>query len=239
MPYFVEGMWNRLLDRKGLLAVMFGPCRIHTEIGGVKVEIHEQTEYPFSDRIRFEFHPEEPVEFTFAMRKPFGVRSLEISGPENAVWKNNGEIISFHRKWKRQDHLEVQFNFEVEDMIQPASKSVKGIGAYLRRGPLVYALPFEHKISSRKERRKSGFYRYRIKAHDKTGWDYKLPAGERFIFFRRNGHQSPDPWTRPPVGLKGELLDKKGHRIPSELVPMGTTVFRRITFPLTYAHQSE
>ena len=38
------------------------------------------------------------------------------------------------------------------------------------------------------------------------------------------------PWDKPVVKLKGTLRDKKNNRHPVELVPMGNTIFRRVTF---------
>ncbi len=234
MPYYVEGMWARNTENGGLTALLFGPSKVRTRVHGVRVEITEETGYPFSDHLQFHFDPEKPVEFTFSFRKPFGLEALEVNAPAGAVREDQKDLMIIRNTWKRGDIVEVRFDFQVEEVKQPPSSTVKGVGAYLRRGPLVYALPFEYEVKGRKKRRKSGFYRYRLKARSRSGWNYKIPAGEFFYPVWNGSKDEKGPWRHPPVVLKGSLVDKKGDKIPSDLVPMGTTVFRRVTFPVSY-----
>lgn len=39
------------------------------------------------------------------------------------------------------------------------------------------------------------------------------------------------PWDKPVVKLEGTLRDKKNQKQDVELVPMGNTIFRRVSFP--------
>ena len=41
------------------------------------------------------------------------------------------------------------------------------------------------------------------------------------------------PWTESPIKLRGSLLDKSGAPVPVALVPVGCTVLRRVTFPVS------
>lgn len=240
MPYFVEGMWVREASpREGIMALLYGPSRVRTTIHTVKVEIRESTHYPFSDHLRFTFHPEEPVEFSFSLRKPFGVAPSDLVLPRGAKKTEAADRITISHTWKENDEVKVRFPFPVEEVDQPSSTTVPEKGSYLRRGPLVYAFPFEHLTHPVKRRGQSGFYKYRTKATGRKGWDYRLPTGDPFRFNKRTTENGDDPWILPPVSLEGTLVDKKKRAVPVRLVPMGTTVFRRVTFPVSYAHQLE
>jgi len=240
MPYFVEGMWVRdASPAEGITAMLFGPSRVRTPIRGVMVTIRESTGYPFSDHIRFGFEPERPVEFSFSFRKPFGVPPSELILPEGAEKTEEDDRITIRHIWKKNDTVEVRFPFPVEEVDQPPSKTVPEKGSYLRRGPLVYALPFDYQAQPVKRRGKGGFYKYRIKAAGRRGWEYRLPTGDPFRFNMKTEGNGEDPWIHAPVTLQGTLINKKKQAVPVELVPMGTTLFRRVTFPVTYIPDPE
>ncbi len=232
MPYYVEGMWLKDAEDGGLTAALYGPCRIKTVINRVRVEVSEETGYPFSDRIRFRFDPEKPVSFPFTIRKPHGCSSVEVSLPGGAVREDQDGAITLRHTWKKGDSVEVMFHFPVRKVQQPGSSSVKGRGRYLKRGPLVYALPFGHRIKTRKEYRGSGYHRYRIKASGKKGWKYRIDPDSDFQYIASEDENPLYPWENGTVKLKGQLVDKKDQQVDVELVPMGGTIFRRVTFPI-------
>lgn len=122
-------------------------------------------------------------------------------------------------------------HFKVQKIGQPASKSVPDFGAYIKRGALVYALPFKHDIVPAKEHQNSGFYRYRITPGNTHAWDYRLDPDGPFEF-RKAGENLNKPWDDPVVFVKVWLVDKQGIKEPFELVPMGNTIFRRVTFSI-------
>lgn len=41
-----------------------------------------------------------------------------------------------------------------------------------------------------------------------------------------------NPWKKSPLVLEGTLIDKDGKKLKQILVPMGTTTFRRVAFPV-------
>jgi len=232
MPYFVEAMWLKDMNEDGLTANLFGPCRIHTELGGIRVEVSEETGYPFSDRVRFMFSPAQPVSFPFSIRKPHGCRSVEVSHPAGAVMEDHDDRITLRHTWKKGDPVDIRFHFQVRKVKQPRSSTVPARGLYLKRGPLVYALPFGHRIKKRKEYRGSGFHRYRIRATDRKGWKYKIRSDTDFHFMAAKDENPLYPWENGTVKLTGSLVNNHNKPVPVELVPMGSTIFRRVTFAL-------
>ena len=233
MPYYVEGMWMKSIDDNSIIALLFGPCIVKTKINDTKVQITEDTNYPFSDKITFTVNPEKEVKFPLIIRKPHQSKKADIKVSSDAKVIQNEEIIRIEKNWKKNDQVIVTFNFDIQKIDQPASKTVKNEGAYLKRGALVYSLPFDHKMKTVKEYQNSGFYRYKIKATDSTGWHLKLDTNDEFNYIPDTNDNYKHPWDAPVVKLRGTLRDGKNNKHQVELVPLGNTIFRRVTFSKT------
>lgn len=231
MPYYVEGMWMKDVKNGGLVATLYGPCEVKTILNDVEVNVEEQTNYPFSDKVEFMINPERPTEFSLVLRKPHGCSDIDILKIDGVNIREEHDKIIISKHWKKNDKFIVKFNFEVKKVAQPSSKTVRGEGYFIKRGPLVFALPFEHRMDTIKEYHNSGFYRYKLKVKDKEGWNYKIPTDANFKFESNVGNEKLlHPWDKPVVGLKGNLINKQGEKVLVELVPEGNTIFRRVTF---------
>lgn len=234
MPYYVEGMWMQSPGSDTIAAVLYGPGKFTTRVAETPVTIVEDTQYPFSDQIVFDMQPGQPVPFTFVIRKPFGCKKFTLKTPVNAKIDEGDRQIAISHRWEKGDRVEIRFHFEIEKVPQPASKTVKNGGVYLSRGPLVYALSFEHRVKTAKEHNNSGYYRYKVKPTDKTGWKYTLTGNESFRFVSNEEDDATgNPWEDPVVFLEGQMMDEKNKPVDVKLVPMGNTVFRRVTFPVS------
>ncbi len=230
MPYYVEGMWMKTINNDGIVAVLFGPSKIKTNIRNTAVEITEETDYPFSDEIIFTVNPSKPLKFSLIIRKPHACKNVDVELPSKAEITETDDIISVDKIWETDDKLRVKFNFEIRRINQPASKTVKNKGVYFKRGALVYALAFNHKIKTVKEYQNSGFHRYKITANNTKTWKLKLNTNDKFKFISNGNGSLKYPWDKPVVKLKGTLRDKNNQKKSIELVPMGNTIFRRVTF---------
>ena len=231
MPYYVEGMWMKTIDDDGVVALLFGPCKVKTSISNTAVEITEETDYPFSDEIIFTVNPIKPIKFLFIIRKPHACKDVNVEFPSKAKIIETDDFISIDKIWEKGEQIHVKFNFEIQCINQPASKSVKNKGAYFKRGALVYALAFNHKIKTVKEYQNSGFYRYKITANNSKSWKLRLNTNDKFKFISNLNGNMKHPWDKPVVKLEGTLRNKKNQKESVELVPMGNTIFRRVTFP--------
>ncbi|HSH51300.1 MAG TPA: beta-L-arabinofuranosidase domain-containing protein [Bacteroidales bacterium] len=231
MPYYVEGMWMKANENDGLVAVLYGPSVVETTIKNVKVKVEEQTNYPFSGEIRFTINPRKNLKFPLILRKPHGCNSFDLYGIDDTQACETKNKITLTKEWKKNDTFSIHFHFEVEKVAQPSSKTVRGGGFYVKRGPLVFALPFVHRIDTIKEYHNSGFYRYRIKALDREGWKYKITADADFTFESDMREKTLlRPWDNPVVRLRGNLINAEGDKVPVKLVPEGNTIFRKVTF---------
>lgn len=230
MPYYSEGLWMENTNNQGVVANMYAPCDYETKVDNIPLRISEKTEYPFSDTVSFHFHTKGKLEIPFTLRKPFGCKIRTEELPNGATVEEKGDHIIIHNMWQNNDIVKIRFEFKIERISQPASKTVKEKGIYLKRGPLVYALSFGHRSKKVNEYKKSGFYRYKLYPVDKQGWNYQINRKDDFKF-RRTGNDFPEnPWDKPYVQLSGKLRDKNNNAQNVNLVPMGCTVFRRVTF---------
>ncbi len=232
MPYYTEGMWMKDEEKNQVLAMLYGPSVLNTQLGDTQIEIEEKTDYPFEDQIKFVLKPEKPKTFSLVLRKPFNCQDIKWDIPENAKLEEFNDRLVISHKWQKGDEVQVKFNFKIQQVEQPESKTVKDSGVYIQRGPLVYALPFEHRIKEVKEHRNSGFYRYKVKAIDKSNWKLKLNTKEKLEFIPADKQNITEPWewNKPVVKIKATLQDEKNESKKYELVPIGNTIFRRVTF---------
>ena len=126
----------------------------------------------------------------------------------------------------------MDFNFKVQQVLQNDGKQ-----AYYQWGPLVFALKFDEKKKILEELAatsgaSSGFYEYSISPVDTTGWSYLAKKGEKFQLHFTDNELSEYPWNSPAVYLKGNLYTAKKEPVEVKLVPLGSTILRRTTFPL-------
>ncbi len=139
-PKFVQNLWYATADN-GLAALVYGPSSVRARVAdGKEVRFTEETDYPFSERIRFQFEAEAPVEFPFHLRIPAwcGNPQVVLNGePETFDADTARRLMILHREWKPGDVLELVLPMEVE-----ISRWYEG-SAGIERGPLVYALRIE------------------------------------------------------------------------------------------------
>ncbi|AKJ64488.1 hypothetical protein L21SP4_01240 [Kiritimatiella glycovorans] len=283
-PYYTKMMWMKTADGGGLAAVAYGPSRVSTKVNGTGVTIREETDYPFSDTIRFTVEVERPVSFELWLRRPGWARregearealtpeaallrdrtrahrasqaDMTVTAPDAAIRKD-GDYWVVSKQWKSGHTVTVEFSPVVE-------KALAANGEYaLRRGSLVYALSIpaeetclqvwktggagevitpgealggleetvieadpDSRLQSRKYTPKEGA--------EWTYWIHAVPHGKgaRQDFEPVALEGDPlNPWEEPTCGLRGRMVNGAGEEIPLTLVPMGSTILRRTTFP--------
>jgi len=135
-PRYVESMWMATED-KGLVAMGYGPSRFSAKVAeGKIVEITEETDYPFSDRVRVTVHCKEPLSFPLHFRIPSWSNRAEVSIAGGAAPSppQSGTMFKVEREWKDGDAVTLHFNFKVR------TETRKNNAVAIAWGPLYFVL---------------------------------------------------------------------------------------------------
>lgn len=133
-PKFVQNLWYATADN-GLAALVYGASTVKAKVGdGKEVMFTEETNYPFSDQIRFKYQTKQKIQFGLHLRIPEWCKKpvIKVNGQEQ---KYTGEkIIIINRQWAENDVVDLQLPME----IRYSYWYENSLG--IERGPLVYAL---------------------------------------------------------------------------------------------------
>jgi hypothetical protein len=143
-PKFTQNLWYATPDN-GVAALVYSPSEASIKVAnGVQLNIKEETNYPFSESIRFVLSfsgDTRSASFPFHLRIPQWCRkaSVSINGAQFSEYKEN-QIAVIEREWKNGDIVELRLPMHVyKNTWYENSVSVS-------RGPLVYALKMEETV---------------------------------------------------------------------------------------------
>ena len=142
-PKFTQNLWYATSDG-GLAALIYAPCEVTAQVGGVEVRLMEETAYPFRESVRFTLdfkgRKAKQVAFPLRFRVPAWCEeaTVKVNGERISVRPVDG-LVCLERNWRRGDVIDLYFPMEVrtEEWYDRAWSVV--------RGPLVYALRMEEK----------------------------------------------------------------------------------------------
>ena len=141
-PYYAEHLIMATPDN-GLAAVMYTACKTKGIVGSnsVEVTLHEQTNYPFEESIRFKVSTPSKVSFPLYLRIPSWCKnaSISINGKIRNIQGASGSYACINREWKNNDVVEliVPMDFTVRQW-QVNKNSVS-----VNYGPLTLSLKIE------------------------------------------------------------------------------------------------
>lgn len=137
-PYYAEHLWMATKDG-GLAAVLYCASKTTARVaGGAEVTITEDTDYPFSDRIKLTISARRPVEFPLYLRIPGWCREAKasVNGKRVGSEAKPGAYLRLQRLWNRGDIIEMLLPMRVEVKRWVSQASAVSV----RRGPLWYSL---------------------------------------------------------------------------------------------------
>lgn len=195
-PKFAASVMMRAGD--GIAITAMAPAVLHTVIGGVKVCVEIETEYPFRDTARIHVRCEKPVRFPLLVRVPgFCVSALVDGKPAEP-----GKYVTLDREWG-EDTVPVEYAFEFTVDSRPAGM------VCVNRGPILYTVG----IASRKQmheyvkngvERKFPYCDYELFPESK--WNYGL-ADSRFRLVQGEMGSHPFSETEPPVYAEASMYE--------------------------------
>jgi DUF1680 family protein len=218
LSYFLEQMWMKTND--GIAVTMFGPSELTTEIDGTKVSIRQITNYPQSDEVTFVFAMDTPKEINLYLRKPNW--TTEIISENNLEAAQNG-FYKMTKEWENGDQFTIKFNQKIQQ------KEALNGEIYLQRGPLVYAYEISHREETIKKYADENFKDYYCFPQNEKYKDLKLVADAESTF---ENEQSEASFYGMKTFVRTTFFDEKEQKEKTiQLVPIGKTTLRKVTFP--------
>ena len=106
LPDFIQHAWLRTTN--GVVAALYAPTRLKTEIADCAVKIDEVTDYPFRESVAFTVDPQFPARFTLSLRLPGWCEQpgLRLNGASVAIDRAEG-YARIDRVWSRGDRVEL------------------------------------------------------------------------------------------------------------------------------------
>jgi hypothetical protein len=215
MPYYVKSMWMK--DSDGLVATFPGPCELNTTVKGVKVRIFEETEYPFSNTIRFQVLADKPVSFSLKIRKPAWAKGFKVSS--NSTEKDGYIIIL--KTWKGTETVQLDL------VAEPEIKQDRNKENYFTYGALVFALPIGSRDTITKKYPVKGLNDYQYEPVNIQ--KYRLSSEEKPSVTLTLVDNSGSIWQR--LAMNTMLVNEKtGKPENVTMLPLGATILRQVTF---------
>ena len=207
-PYYVQNMWMK--NKEGLIASLLGPCDLSTEINRTKIHILESTSYPYNYSIEFKIEISKPTIFDIKIRKPSWVNKFSVKGD----WIEKDGFIIIHKTWKNNDKIVIHF------FPQPEAKTDAKNEYYFTYGALVLAHPIEVTENITRNYPLRGFHDFQYQPVSLVVYKYAGDTKPEITIENKYKLQFTTSMFNPVI--------KKNEAI--ELVPMGKTILRQVSF---------
>lgn len=205
-PKFCASLFM-LSDDDGLAAVAYAPCEVHTVVRNVAVRVREETNYPFSGKIRITIDPASPVSFPLSLRMPSWAQDSEISINGTPVRASvPGSFAKVEHTWKAEDVVELNF-----PMAPRMSRGFRD-SATIQYGSLI----FSHEIGEDWLKLRDRGMTADWQIYPSTPWNYAIAASPENI---KVTHTVPSESGGGVFTQKGNplKLEVKARRIPAWL----------------------
>jgi hypothetical protein len=225
---FVRGMWMRHRDGS-LVAMLYGPSTVSTEIQGVPVRIEERTLYPFRSTVEFAIHPEKELNAPLRFRNPEWSRNTRVTC-SGAHVSREGDYWVVRRHWRPGDTVRIAFSPQIQEI-----PVVDGEVA-IRYGALIFAEPKPATRVSVKNYGVGDFEDsyYRPASSDtSTAESHKTLRLSELVVQHPSGNVDASyPFDTPLIALRGRIISAaQAPPAPITLVPLGNApTLRRLTF---------
>jgi len=120
---------------------LYGGASTTVDVGGNKVGLREESNYPWSGAIRIQVDPEAPADFTLKLRIPGWARhaTLKLNGETVDVGANSKDgYVAIRRTWSKGDAVALDLPMPVERIYAHPNVRADIGRVCLKRGPFVY-----------------------------------------------------------------------------------------------------
>jgi len=207
-PYFIQSMWMR--EGHSLVANLFGPCELRTEVRGQPVQIQEETNYPHANSLRFLItSPGTALEIK--VRRPAWVDAVQANRPYR---EENGFLVFSLAATASPSLLELTFQTGLRQHRDQNGELSFSYGALI----LCHPLEARECVS---------------KTHSVPGFEDLCYSPLNLV--RYQAEEAPPTRRLGGQEVRYEALlrnSKSGRTEWVDLKPMGETILRQTSFPL-------
>ena len=206
-PYFAEELWLATSD-KGLAASLYAPSQVTAKVAdGSSITISEETEYPFSDTLKFTITKlDKPQTFPLYFRIPAWCKAYELN-VNNQIIGCVATKAPFYavidRQWQTGDIVQLKLPMTITTKTWPKQNNAVSVNY----GPLTFAL----KIGEKWTRYGNNPKWPEFEVFPTTPWNYGLVADSKFELQRKPGPLAAQPFT--PDAAPIQIL-AKARKIP-------------------------
>ena len=203
-PYYVQSMWMK--EERGLVATLLGPCELETSVKGKRVNITEETSYPYDNTITFTVSTFD-TEFDLKIRKPGWAAKIKSS----EGYRDEDGYIVISKRWKGDLTFTVQFFPELK-----TNRDRNG-EYYFSYGALVLARPIQGIGTQTRTFPLKGYRDMHYRPSNLSILQY---TGDKIRQTRQDKPEFHTSMYNPSSGKPETVI----------LVPVGQTILRQLTF---------
>lgn len=141
-PYYAEHLILATPDN-GVAAALYAACNATVKVGnaGNEIILHEETNYPFEESIRFTVNTPKATIFPFYLRIPSWTEGamIFINGKEVASNPEAGKYACIRREWKDNDQIEIRLPMQLSMRTWQVNKNSVSVDY----GPLTLSLKID------------------------------------------------------------------------------------------------
>ena len=149
-PYFSEHLVLATPDN-GIAAAIYAACKATVKVGnGKEIVLHEETNYPFEEGIKFTVSTDEKVDFPFYLRIPSWTEGAEVrvNGKKISVKPVSGKYLCIEREWADGDKVEMTLPMSLSMRTWQVNKNSVSVDY----GPLTLSLKIDEKYIEKDSR---------------------------------------------------------------------------------------
>ena len=188
-PKLTASLWLASADG-GVVAAVYAPSTLTTEINGAALTIRQDTDYPFRNTSNLTLNLSTPARFPLYLRIPGWSEGVAIKVNGSAVEASlKGTFTRIEREWKTGDRIDLTFHNPLNAVAGAYESST------IQHGPLLFALPIAERWEKLRDRGRAADWA----VYPASTWNFALKRDAALE--RIEGPISTPPFSHANRGL--------------------------------------
>lgn len=202
MPNFVIRSYYKS-DLNDLVVLTYAPSEITLTKNDTKVKVNQKTNYPFENKVEFEFDCQKAVELSLKFRIPNWAKQafITINGKRQNVQDKDG-FYSINAKFSTGDVIALEFGDEIRFV-----ENAHGVSIF--KGALLFALPVKERlvINGLRQGKDPEFPRYSL--YPESKWNYAIDLKNKSFKLNQLDSVSDTPWKNGENNISIDISVKE------------------------------